>query len=130
MTAPEKRLFDMAEIHAHPCPNLLYDLLAAGRLNEQGKLEVPASVAETILAACPDPGLRGLGDVVAIVAPPAVTQRAAINVQMRMGFCAPCAWNVSNKCQHPAQSCAPCKQGRGLQAALARSSFTCPLKNF
>ena len=65
-----RRVFDLAEIHAHPCPNLLYDLLAAGRLNDQGRLEVPAAAAEAILAACPDPGLRGLGDVVAVLAQP------------------------------------------------------------
>jgi hypothetical protein len=62
---------------------LLYDLLAAGRLNDQGRLEVPAAAAESILAKCgaapagvfapshPSPlSLTGLGDLVAVVAQP------------------------------------------------------------
>jgi hypothetical protein len=54
----------------------------------------------------------------------------AADVKMRMGFCQPCAWNTGDRCQHPGQSCAPCKQGKGLQAALARASFGCPLGHF
>ena len=53
-----------------------------------------------------------------------------VSVKGRLAQCLPCAWNVGNRCQHPAQKCAPCKQGRGLQAALAKSSFKCPLGNF
>ena len=81
MSAPAKhRVFDLAEIHAYPCPNLLYDLLAAGRLNDQGRVEVPAAAAESILAKCAGapagvfapshPSLTGLGDLVAVVAQP------------------------------------------------------------
>lgn len=63
---------------------------------------------------------------------PMVAQRVdltIVSVKDRLAQCLPCAWNVGNRCQHPAQKCAPCKQGRGLQAALARSGFKCPLGN-
>lgn len=53
-----------------------------------------------------------------------------VSVKDRLAQCLPCAWNVGNRCQHPAQKCAPCKQGRGLQAALAGSDFKCPVGNF
>ena len=42
--------------------------------------------------------------------------------------CDGCAWNVANRCQHPAQGCAPCKQGMGLAIARTKPNFKCPLK--
>jgi hypothetical protein len=80
MSEPAKaRIFDLAELHARPCPNLLYNLLAVGRLNAQGRLEVPALAADAILSKCPDQSplsppshssLTGLGDLVAVLAQP------------------------------------------------------------
>ena len=64
---------------------------------------------------------------------PVVAQRVdllTVDIKARLAQCLPCSWNVGNKCQHPGQSCAPCKQGRGLQAALERASFKCPIGNF
>ena len=43
--------------------------------------------------------------------------------------CEKCHWNVGNKCQHPAQGCAPCKQGMGLDFARLKPNFKCPLTN-
>ena len=43
--------------------------------------------------------------------------------------CEKCQWNIGNKCQHPAQGCAPCKQGMGLDFARLKPNFKCPLTN-
>lgn len=65
----KNRVFSLDEIRTHPCPNLWHDLLGAGAL-VNGRIEVPEEAAAAILARCPDPALRGLGDVVAQVAQP------------------------------------------------------------
>ena len=41
--------------------------------------------------------------------------------------CEKCEWNIRNRCEHPAQVCAPCKQGVGLDLARQRPDFKCPL---
>ena len=84
------RILNVAQIRALPCPNLLPDLMAAGRLLGRGRLEVPIADADRILATCPDPGLRGLGDLVAKVAQPiarAIDKVAGTNLK----DCAGCA---------------------------------------
>lgn len=52
------------------------------------------------------------------------------DITVRLAACNLCAWKVGDRCQHPAQGCAPCKQGRGLSAMLATRAFKCPLKLF
>jgi hypothetical protein len=42
--------------------------------------------------------------------------------------CETCQWNMNNRCQHPDQGCAPCKQGMGLTIARTKPNFKCPLK--
>jgi len=53
-----------------------------------------------------------------------------VSLAQRRAACGPCAWNVDDRCEHPAQGCAPCRQGIGLQRAMAQPWFHCPLKYF
>ena len=58
------------------------------------------------------------------------TPQPPTDITVRLAACNLCAWKVGDRCQHPAQGCAPCKQGRGLSAMLATRAFKCPLKLF
>lgn len=59
-----------------------------------------------------------------------VNQAPAPNVIARMNACTPCSWNTGNRCQHPGQTCAPCKQRAGLEMALRNATFACPTGKF
>ena len=61
-------------------------------------------------------------------APPTTVKAAPPpDVARRLAVCLACSWCLGNRCQHPAQGCAPCKQGRGLAFALALPGFRCPM---
>ena len=59
-----------------------------------------------------------------------VVNHPPVDAVARMAACADCSWNIKNRCQHPAQGCAPCKQGIGLDKARLLPGFTCPLNRF
>jgi len=48
----------------------------------------------------------------------------------RLAACQVCPWNMGNRCEHPSQLCAPCRQGVGLTRALADEAFLCPDSRF
>ena len=58
------------------------------------------------------------------------TPLSASEILDRQATCTFCDWNIRNKCQHPRQGCAPCKQGVGLLKAVERRSFNCPESGF
>jgi hypothetical protein len=79
--------FDLEAIRKSDCPNLWHRLMPVGKL-VNGQLIVPDAVAEPILADCHK--LRGLGDVVAMVAQPiarAIDSVAGTNIK-ECGGCA------------------------------------------
>lgn len=63
------KTFTLEEIYRSPCPHLLNDFLVAGQY-ANGAIQLPDDQAAAILAKCQGHTLRGLGDVVALVAQP------------------------------------------------------------
>lgn len=81
--------FDIEELlHNQDCPNIWHEMLAAGRYSN-GKVTVTDAKAQEILARCPKTALRGMGDMVAIMAQPiarAIDKVAGTNLK-KCGRC-------------------------------------------
>jgi len=69
---------------------------------------------------------RRIVGAVATVAP----GLSAAALAARAAACNGCGWNVADRCQHPAQTCPPCKQGQSLSVARLAVNFNCPANLF
>jgi hypothetical protein len=70
--------------------------------------------------------MRAAGISGAVVAIKKLRILTPIELAHRAAACEDCLWNLTDKCQHPRQTCPPCKQGQKLSIARAASNFKCP----